>query len=285
MGKKTKSLALVPKSDIYLEQIRKIPVLSPAEEHELATRWFEERDREAGQKLVISNLRFVVKIAREYARYGFKLADLVQEGNLGLLHALDRFDPRRGYRLISYAVWWIRAYIQSYVLRSWSIVRMGTTRVQRRIFSSLQKAQRKIAAMNSGQPVERKQLAAELEVSEEDLRGTVARMQGRDVSLAQPVSKESDSTVGDSLADESASAEEQLIAHDVQEKVREKIDAVYDKLSPRERFLLDNRLLAEEPITLEAAGHQFGITRERVRQIESRLKVRLRHEIGASLAA
>src|SRR5258708_6185964 len=122
MTNTNKSLILRGRSEVYYDEIRKIPVLSPEEERRLAMKWFKHRDRDAGQKLVISNLRFVVKIAREYSKYGFKLSDLVQEGNLGLLHALDRFDPRKGFRLISYAVWWIRAYIQAYVLRSWSVV-------------------------------------------------------------------------------------------------------------------------------------------------------------------
>lgn len=271
--------------DLYFREIAQIPVLSREEEQVLAHRWFEERDREAGRTLVVSNLRFVVKVAREYTRYGFKLSDLVQEGNLGLLHAVDRFDPRKGYRLITYAVWWIRAYIQAFVLRSWSIVRTGTTRVQRRIFSSLQKARRKIAALSASEPVKKKQLAKALDVSEKDLEETMHRMQNRDVSLDQPISKERGVSLGDTLVDHSPNAEAQMISNDLQSKVREKLDDVYDELTPRERYLLDHRLLSDSPITLEAVGHEFGVTRERVRQLENRLKNKLRGELAPSIAA
>jgi len=273
-------------ADRYIDQIRAIPVLSREEEYRLATLWFRDRDRDAGQKLVISNLRFVVKIAREYVRYGFKFQDLIQEGNMGLLHALDKFDPRKGYRLISYAVWWIRAYIQAYVLKSWSIVRIGTTRVQRKIVASLQKARQKIAALNASEAVNTKELAGELDVSESDLRETVQLMQKRDVSLDAPVTRESNAmTVSDTLADQSMNAEEQMILSDTQEKVRQTLDQVYEDLTPRERYLLENRLMADIPATLEAVGHEFGITRERVRQIEERLKGKLKIRMAPAIAA
>ncbi|MFH1261885.1 MAG: RNA polymerase factor sigma-32 [Pseudomonadota bacterium] len=263
--------------DLYFRELHKVSVLSRAEERRLADRWYETRDREAGRVLVLSNLRFVAKIAQEYARYGLRLADLIQEGNLGLLHAVDRFDPRKGYRLITYAVWWIRAYIQAFILRSWSIVRTGTTRIQRRIFSGLQRARQKIAAMTgaSEAPTNR-QLADVLSVSEDDLKDTVSRMQQRDVSIDQPVTLDGDRVFGDTLADETPNAEARLIASDLQMKVREKMDEVYEDLSPRERYLVEHRLLAETPITLETVGRQFGVTRERVRQLESRLKGKLR---------
>ncbi|MFH1017988.1 MAG: RNA polymerase factor sigma-32 [Pseudomonadota bacterium] len=283
---KPKSTALTIRSslDLYMEQVRRIPVLSREEEKKLALLWFKKRDREAGQKLVISNLRFVVKVAREYLRYGFRLPDLIQEGNLGLLHSIDRFDPRKGYRLISYAVWWIRAYIQAFVLRSWSVVRLGTTRVQRRIIASLQKARQKIASLHADEPVQPKALAAALDVSTDDLNATVNRMQRRDISIDAPVSQDNDAPYGDHLADRTPNAEEQLVEADLKLKVREKLDDIYEDLTPRERYLLDHRLMSDQPVTLEAAGEHFGVTRERVRQIENRLKGRLRGVLAPAFA-
>ncbi len=262
--------------DTYFQEINRVPLLSRDEERRLAQIWFTKRDRDTGRELVLSNLRFVVKAAKEYTRYGFRLPDLIQEGNLGLLHAVDRFDPRKGYRLITYAVWWIRAYIQSFILRSWSIVRTGTTRIQRRIFSSLQKARQKIAALNKGEAPSNRQLAEVLNVSEEEFTDTVNRIQMRDVSLDQPMFSDRDTSLADTLADEAPNAEAQLEISDLREKVREKLDNVYDDLNPRERYLLDHRLLSDNPTTLEALGHEFGVTRERVRQLEERLKQKLR---------
>lgn len=272
---KHKKIALRDGLDVYLKQISIAPILSREEEKKLADAWTERRDREAGQKLVVSNLRFVVKIAKEYTKYGFKLPELIQEGNMGLLHALDKFDSKKGYRLITYSVWWIRAYIQAYILRSWSIVRTGTTRVQRKIFSSLQKARQKIAAFSS-EPATRKQLAAELDVSKEDFDIAMDRIEARDMSMDQPLSSdEPDKSFGDTFADQVPGPEERLIAEDMRLRVRQKLDDIYDDLQPRERFLLDKRILADVPITLEQAGKEFGVTRERVRQLEERLKGKL----------
>ncbi|MCB1197601.1 MAG: RNA polymerase factor sigma-32 [Deltaproteobacteria bacterium] len=264
--------------DLYFQQISRIPILSPEEEKELAQKWYVDGDKEAGQKLVISNLRFVVKIAREYSKYGIKMSDLIQEGNMGLMHAVDKFDPDKGYRLITYAVWWIRAYIQSFVLRSLSIVRSGTTRAQRRVLNGLQKAQKRIATMQGANlPVTTKQLANELEVSVEEVQETMALLSKRDVSTEKNVSKKDSSlTFGDTLKDESQSVEEKIIRHDVDERVQHIIQDLYDDLAPRERYLLEHRMLADEPMTLEAVGHEFGVTRERVRQLESRLKKKLK---------
>ncbi len=281
---KERSLVVRDGMDLYFREIHSAPLLSPEEEQKLALAWYEDRDREAARQLAVSNLRFVVKVAREYTRYGFRLGDLVQEGNLGLLHAIGKFDPRRGYRLITYAVWWIRAYIQSFILKSWSIVRTGTTRVQRRIFGGLQKARRKIAAMNPSEPTQEKLVAKQLNVSQEELKEEVARMQRRDLSLDQPTRTDSDLSLHDAMANEEPSAETQLIDADLREKVREILDGVYDELTPRERYLLDHRLLSDHPATLEAVGHEFGVTRERVRQLETRLKNKLRKELSAAMS-
>lgn len=273
----TQAVALRDGLDLYFRDLSKVPLLSRKEERALADRWYSHRDREAGQTLVLSNLRFVVKVASEYARYGFKLGDLIQEGNMGLLHAVDRFDPKKGYRLITYAVWWIRAYIQAFILRSWSIVRTGTTRVQRRIFSGLQKARKKIATMTgASQEATPKQLAEALDVPEDDLRDTMSRMSARDISIDAPTTPEGDRFVGDTFADETPNPEALLISTDLQEKVRGELDSVYDELSPRERYLLEQRLLSDSPATLEDIGKHFGVTRERVRQLEKRLKTKLR---------
>jgi len=284
-NKKKPSTALVVRSstDLYFNDLKKLPVLSAEEERKIAMKWFETRDREAGQKLVLSNLRFVVKIAKEYSKYGFKMQDLIQEGNLGLMHAVDKYDPRKGYRLITYAVWWIRAYIQSSILRSWSIVRTGTTRVQRRIFNGLQKAMRKISAYNSSQPVSNKLLAQELDVTEAQLTETMGLMKRRDVSIDQPLAPNQydNLTFGDTLSDPSASAEDKVIEQDMNEHVRSFLDNIYDELAPRERYMLEHRILAETPMTLEEIGEEFGITRERVRQLENRLKEKLRKAFEA----
>lgn len=280
MATKKKKTELVVRDglDHYLRQVSSLPVLSKEEETKLAYRWYENRDREAGQKLVISNLRFVIKIAKEYSKFGFKLPELIQEGNLGLLHALEKFDPRKGYRLITYAVWWIRAYIQSYILRSWSIVRAGTTRAQRKIFASLQKARQRIASLSPHEPASNKQLASALNVSNEDFEQAMRRIQTRDLSLDQPSHSDEDSkSIGDTLPDETPNAEERLIENDMKSRVRAKLDEIYDHLKPRERFLLEHRLLADQPMTLEAAGKEFGVTRERVRQLEEQLKGKLLH--------
>ena len=271
--------------DAYFQQIGRIPLLSSEEEKELAKKWFEDRDPEAGQKLVLSNLRFVVKIAREYSKYGIKMSDLIQEGNMGLMHAVDKFDPNKGYRLITYAVWWIRAYVQSFVLRSLSIVRSGTTRAQRRVLNGLQKAQKRIATMQGANlPVTTKQLAQELEVTEQDIQETLGLLSKRDVSTEKSISrKDLNLTFGETLKGDNLSAEEQVIRHDVDQKVQDIIQDLYDDLVPRERYLLEHRLLADEPMTLEAVGHEFGVTRERVRQLESRLKKKLKkafEEVG-----
>ncbi|MEZ4704481.1 MAG: RNA polymerase factor sigma-32 [Bdellovibrionota bacterium] len=265
--------------DQYLSEIGKIPLLSSEEERRLAKLWFEDRDRDAGQKLVMSNLRFVVKIAKEYSKYGFKMSDLIQEGNLGLMHAVDKYDPSKGYRLITYAVWWIRAYMQSFILRSWSIVRSGTTRAQRRIFGGLQKARNRIEALGAGEPVSNKDLAQELDVTPEQLEQTLSLMNRRDMSMEQPVGKDQAMLFGETLADSHESQEEKVIREDLSGKVREALDEIYDDLKPRERYLLEYRLLSDQPMTLEAVGQEFGVSRERVRQLEERLKEKLKQAL------
>ncbi|MCB0272165.1 MAG: RNA polymerase factor sigma-32 [Bdellovibrionales bacterium] len=265
-------------TDLYFQNISRLPILTAQEEKELAHKWYYDRDAEAGQKLVLSNLRFVVKIAKEYSKYGIKMSDLIQEGNMGLMHAVEKFDPDKGYRLITYAVWWIRAYIQSFILRSLSIVRSGTTRAQRRVLNGLQKAQKRIASMQgASQPITTKQIANELEVSESDVQETLTLMAKRDVSTSTPISKKDQTLVfEDTMQDTSESAEDKMVRLDIDQRVQQIIHDMYDDLAPRERYLLEHRLLAEEPMTLEAVGHEFGITRERVRQLESRLKNKMK---------
>lgn len=269
--------------DLYFRQIGQIPLLTPEEEKELGFKWFDEDDSDAAQKLVLSNLRFVVKVAREYSKYGVKMSDLIQEGNMGLMHAVEKFDPNKGYRLITYAVWWIRAYIQAFVLRSLSIVRSGTTRAQRRVLNGLQKAQKRIATMQGANlPVTTKQLAAELEVSEKDVKETIALLGKRDVSTAKNLSNhDGQFTVEDTLEDTSQSIETQIIRQDVDEKVQVILQDLYDDFTPRERYMLEHRLLAQDPMTLEAVGKEFGVTRERVRQLEKRLKTKLKKSFEA----
>ncbi len=276
----SKGLAHQDATEHYLNQIASLPVLSKEEEKELALRWFYSKDRDAAQKLVVSNLRFVVKIAREYTKYGFKLSELIQEGNLGLMHAVDKYDPNKGYRLITYAVWWIRAYIQSSVLRSWSIVKTGTTRLNRKLFSSLQKTKRLLARYSPESPVSQDELAKAFDVDKDEFKQALQKINLRDISLDQPLYEDENSSFGEKLADESKGIEDRLIEADLSSKVSKSLDAIYETLKPRERYLLEHRLMSDSPQTLEEIGQEFGITRERVRQLEFNLKKKLQKSLG-----
>jgi RNA polymerase sigma-32 factor len=255
----------------YMAEISKYPILSREEEYRLAVMYRKKEDLEAAKKLITSNLRFVIKIAYKYRNYGINLMELIQEGNLGLMQAVKKFDPTRGYRLITYAVWWIRAYIQSYIIKTWSLVKIGTTQAQKKLFYKLSSAKRKMELANKIlSPEDYKTLAKELGVSGEAIAEMEQRMAGKDVSLDVEIREEGErATHLDFLADKLASQEEILTKIQEEEKIKRELDTALKSLEERERFIIENRILRDNPLTLEELGTKLNISRERVRQIEN----------------
>ncbi|MEW6335076.1 MAG: RNA polymerase sigma factor RpoH [Thermodesulfobacteriota bacterium] len=253
--------------DIYMAEISRFPILTAEEEFRLAVQLVKNNDMEAAERLVVSNLRFVVKIAHEYRNYGMKLADLVQEGNIGLMHAVRKFDPYKGYRLISYAVWWIRAYIQNYIIKSWSLVKIGTTQAQRKLFFKLSQARKKLESLSEKRP-EFAEIAASLGVRPEEIEEMEIRMGNRDLSLDAQVVDDGESTHMDYLLYEDEDQETALIRKEEMALVQHNIAGALAKLSEKESFIIRNRVMADNPLTLQAIGDRYQITRERARQIE-----------------
>jgi RNA polymerase sigma-32 factor len=255
----------------YMAEISKYPILSREEEYRLAVMYRKKEDLEAAKKLITSNLRFVIKIAYKYRNYGINLMELIQEGNLGLMQAVKKFDPTRGYRLITYAVWWIRAYIQSYIIKTWSLVKIGTTQAQKKLFYKLSSAKRKMELTNKIlSPEDYKTLAKELGVSDEAIAEMEQRMAGKDLSLDVEIREEGErATHLDFLADKLASQEEILTKIQEEEKIKRELDTALKSLEERERFIIENRILRDNPLTLEELGTKLNISRERVRQIEN----------------
>lgn len=253
--------------DVYVAEINRFSILTAEEEFSLAVRLKKYNDMEAAEKLVVSNLRFVVKIAHEYRNYGIKLADLVQEGNIGLMHAVKKFDPYRGYRLISYAVWWIRAYIQNYIIKSWSLVKIGTTQAQRKLFFKLSQARKKLESL-SEKRAEFAEIAESLGVRPEEIAEMDVRMSGRDLSLDASVGEDGDSTYMDYLTFGGEDQETALIRKEEMALVQHNIAGALAGLNEKESFIIRNRVMAESPLTLQAIGDRYHITRERARQIE-----------------
>ena len=257
----------------YLEEIRRFPMLEPQEEYMLAKRYHEHDDRDAAHRLVTSHLRLVAKIAMGYRGYGLPIGEVISEGNVGLMQAVKRFDPERGFRLATYAMWWIKAAIQEYILRSWSLVKMGTTANQKRLFFNLRKAKSQISALEEGDlhPDQVKQIAKKLNVSEEEVVSMNRRLSG-DASLNAPIR----ATEGESgewmdwLADDGESPEETLAEQDELDQRRAMLTEALDVLDKRERRIFEARRLAEDPLTLEELSTEFGVSRERVRQLEVR---------------
>lgn len=257
----------------YLEEIRRFPMLEPQEEYMLAKRYHEHADPKAAHKLVTSHLRLVAKIAMGYRGYGLPIGEVISEGNVGLMQAVKRFEPERGFRLATYAMWWIKASIQEYILRSWSLVKMGTTANQKRLFFNLRKMKSKIQALDDGDlnPDQVKQIATKLKVSEDEVVSMNRRLSG-DASLNAPL-RASEGESGewqDWLVDDSSSQEQILIEQDELESRRSMLEQAMDTLNDRERRIFEARRLADEPMTLEDLSGEFGISRERVRQIEVR---------------
>src|SRR6202140_939956 len=257
----------------YLEEIRRFPMLEPQDEYMLAKRWREHGDRDAAHKLVTSHLRLVAKIAMGYRGYGFPISEVISEGNVGLMQAVKRFEPEKGFRLATYAMWWIKAAIQEYILRSWSLVKMGTTANQKKLFFNLRKAKSKISALEEGalHPDQVKLIAKRLGVTEQDVVDMNRRL-GGDASLNTPIRDEGGpGEWQDWLVDEMPSQERVLVENDEFDNRRKALGEALTVLNDRERRIFEARRLADGmPITLEDLASEFGVSRERVRQIEVR---------------
>ena len=268
----------------YLEEIRRFPMLEPHNEYMLAKRWREHGDRDAAHKLVTSHLRLVAKIAMGYRGYGLPISEVISEGNVGLMQAVKRFEPEKGFRLATYAMWWIKAAIQEYILRSWSLVKMGTTANQKKLFFNLRKAKSKISALEEGdlRPDQVKLIAKRLGVTEQDVVDMNRRL-GGDVSLNAPIREEGDSGEWqDWLVDEVSDQESRLAENEEADNRRKALGEALSVLNERERRIFEARRLADEPITLEELAAEFGVSRERVRQIEVRAFEKLQKAMRAA---
>ncbi|MEQ8295030.1 MAG: RNA polymerase sigma factor RpoH [Nitratireductor sp.] len=269
----------------YLEEIRRFPMLQPEEEYMLAKRYHEHGDTEAAHRLVTSHLRLVAKIGMGYRGYGLPIGEVISEGNVGLMQAVKKFEPERGFRLATYAMWWIKAAIQEYILRSWSLVKMGTTANQKRLFFNLRKVKSKIQALDDGDlnPEQVSEIATRLNVSEEEVISMNRRLSG-DASLNAPIR----ATEGESgewqdwLVDNSRSQEEILVEQDELENRRSMLGEALDVLNERERRIFEARRLSEDPLTLEELSGEFDISRERVRQIEVRAFEKVQEAVKAA---
>src|SRR5215470_11236598 len=267
----------------YLQEIRKFPMLEPEEEYMLAKRWKEREDPDAAHRLVTSHLRLVAKIAMGYRGYGLPLSELISEGNVGMMQAVKRFDPERGFRLATYAMWWIRAAIQEYILHSWSLVKMGTTAAQKKLFFNLRKLKGQLQAIEEGDlsPENVKKIATDLNVTEEDVVNMNRRLAAPDHSLNAPLKIDGDGEWQDWLVDESDSQEQKLGDQQELSRRRKLLSHAMKSLNARERHILTERRLKDEPTTLEDLSKEYGISRERVRQIEVRAFEKLQRAIRA----
>jgi RNA polymerase sigma-32 factor len=256
----------------YLEEIRKFPMLEPGEEYMLAKAWREHGDTDAAHRLITSHLRLVARIAMGYRGYGLPIGEVISEGNVGLMQAVKRFEPDRGFRLATYAMWWIRASIQEYILRSWSLVKMGTTAAQKKLFFNLRRVKSQLAALEDGdlKPDQVKAIAKKLGVEEEEVISMNRRL-GGDASLNAPVRADSESGEWqDWLVDDTPSQEERLVESEEDSRRKGYLKNALGTLNERERRIFEARRLAEDPVTLEDLSAEFGVSRERIRQIEVR---------------
>jgi RNA polymerase sigma-32 factor len=250
---------------LYLTEIRRFPVLSPEEEYRLAVKFYEEKDLEAAHTLITSNMRFVVKIAGENRSYGMKMLDLVQEGNVGLMMAVRKFNPHKGYRLISYAVWWIRAYIQNYIISAWSLLKIGTTQAQKKLFFKLNQAKNAIKNMIGEDDIAA--ASQSLGVKESEFAEMDQRLRG-DYSLDSEGIAGEGLTLLESLADDRKNQEDALADFQEAFNLEREVSAAMDCLNEKERYVIEQRITADDPMTLQEIADHFSISRERVRQIE-----------------
>ena len=273
----------------YLQEIRKFPMLEPGEEYMLGKAWKEHQDTEAAHKMVTSHLRLVAKIARGYKGYGLPMGELISEGNVGMMQAVRRFDPERGFRLATYAMWWIRAAMQEYILRSWSLVKIGTTAAQKKLFFNLRRLKGQINAVEEGDltPEHVTRIAEQLDVPEKDVIQMNQRMKGADHSLNAPLSKggDGDGDWQDLLEDDSIDQETLLVQRDELSHRREMLSSALSHLNEREQHIITERRLKDNPSTLEELSKVYNISRERVRQIEVRAFEKLQAEMRKAAGA
>jgi len=272
--------------ELYLSEINRFPLLTVEEEQRLAREFRAGLDTRSAHRLVTANLRFVVKVAYEYRSYGFRMADLIQEGNIGLMKAVQKFDPDKGIRLISYAVWWIRAYIQNYILKSWSLVKLGTTQAQRKLFFSLARTKRELDKLSTehgtdsdGQDATK--VASKLRVKEAEVREMEQRMEGRDLSLDAPMGEDGSYTHVDFVAGAGPAQDDELSTAQEQVRVQGRVGEALARLDQRERYIIEQRVMSDRPLTLKELGEHFGFSRERARQLEIRAKEKLKQELQA----
>ena len=268
----------------YLTEIRKFPMLAKDEEFMLAKRWTEHQDAESAHRLVTSHLRLVAKIAMGYRGYGLPIGEVISEGNVGLMQAVKKFDPDKGFRLATYAMWWIRASIQEYILRSWSLVKMGTTAAQKKLFFNLRKAKSQISAFEEGDlhPEHLEAIATKLGVSKEEVTNMNRRL-GGDASLNAPLRADGESEWQDWLADDTAVSQETQLAESEEKSIRMGLlQEAMEELTDRETHILTERRLKDDPVTLEELAGQYGVSRERVRQIEVRAFEKLQKAMRAA---
>ncbi len=271
----------------YLDEIRRFPMLEPQEEYMLARSWREHGDREAAHKLVTSHLRLVAKIAMGYRGYGLPISEVISEGNVGLMQAVKRFEPEKGFRLATYAMWWIKAAIQEYILRSWSLVKMGTTANQKKLFFNLRKAKSKISALEEGdlRPDQVQIIAKRLGVTEQDVVDMNRRL-GGDLSLNAPIRDDGESGEWQDWLVDNAPNQERILAESQESDNRHKaLISALDVLNDRERRIFEARRLADDPITLEDLAAEFGVSRERVRQIEVRAFEKVQKAVKSRMTA
>ncbi len=251
---------------LYMNEIRRFPLLSEEDEHRYAVSFFEDKQLAAAHTLITSNLRFVVKVAYEFRHYGLKMLDLIQEGNIGLMMAVRKFNPHKGVRLISYAVWWIKAYIQNHIISSWSLLKIGTTQAQRKLFFKLRQARKALVGTDT-ESDDVLTAAQSLKVSEQEFSEMEQRMQG-DCSLNAEIPGSDGATALESLADDRLNQEELLATLQENQNLQQKVAGVVSQLNEKERYIIAQRITADEPMTLQEIASHFSISRERVRQIE-----------------
>ena len=263
----------------YLLQINQFPLLTQEEEFKLAVRYRKYNDIEAAHRLITSNLKFVVKVAFEYKSYGVKIQDLVQEGNIGLMMAVKKFNPYKGYRFISYAIWWIRAYIQNFIIKTWSLVKIGTTQAQKKLFYKIGKVRKALESDGAGEK-KYERLAKDLDVTKGDIIEMEQRMAARDLSLDAPFDEGQELTHLELLRENSPDQEE-AIAQEEEKKMRQfEVQNAMKRLNEKEVYVIRNRVMADEPLTLQQIGTHLKLSRERVRQIESEALKKLKKEFG-----